>query len=116
MVKKFHDCGFVFEEIPVHHYHRTASWPLFNVRRLVPGMFRLWFESCCSPAGAGGVMSPEASEPTLSITTSVFHRLERGIAWSTSARRGATRPALDLSATPGSLGSCDGAISVCLVG
>ena len=35
MVKKFHDAGFRFVEVPVHHYHRAyGGSQFFNFRRL----------------------------------------------------------------------------------
>ena len=46
MVKKFSDAGFVFAEVPVHHYHRVyGRSQIFNVRRLlrvVRDVTRLW--------------------------------------------------------------------------
>jgi hypothetical protein len=36
MVKKFHDAGFRFVEVPVHHYHRAyGGSQFFNFRRLI---------------------------------------------------------------------------------
>ena len=46
MVKKFHDAGFVFAEVPVHHYHRVyGRSQFFNWRRLIRAVhhiIRLW--------------------------------------------------------------------------
>jgi len=48
MVKKFTDAGFVFAEVPVHHYHRVyGQSQFFNWRRLIRviGMIvRLWLK------------------------------------------------------------------------
>ena len=36
MVKKFHDAGLRFVEVPVHHYHRAyGRSQFFNFRRLI---------------------------------------------------------------------------------
>lgn len=46
MVKKFHDTGFVFAEVPVHHYHRVyGRSQFFNWCRLIRATYqimRLW--------------------------------------------------------------------------
>jgi hypothetical protein len=46
MVKKFHDAGFIFAEVPVHHYHRVyGRSQFFNWRRLIRALhhiIRLW--------------------------------------------------------------------------
>jgi glycosyltransferase involved in cell wall biosynthesis len=48
MVKKFTDAGFVFEEVPVHHFHRVYGISqFFNWRRLirvVRDLTRLWIK------------------------------------------------------------------------
>jgi glycosyltransferase involved in cell wall biosynthesis len=43
MVKKFQDAGYVFTEVPVHHYHRQYGVSqFFNWRRLVRTARHLW--------------------------------------------------------------------------
>jgi glycosyltransferase involved in cell wall biosynthesis len=43
MVKKFQDAGYVFAEVPVHHYSRAyGSSQFFNWRRLVRTARQLW--------------------------------------------------------------------------
>jgi len=53
MVKKFHDRGFVFEEIPVHHHHRVYGvsqiWNFRRLLRVVRDVLRLWFELVLKP-------------------------------------------------------------------
>jgi hypothetical protein len=48
MVKKFHDAGFKFAEVPVHHFHRVyGQSQFFNVRRLlrvVKDITKLWIK------------------------------------------------------------------------
>ncbi len=48
MVKKFHDAGFKFAEVPVHHFHRVyGRSQFFNVRRLlrvVKDITKLWIK------------------------------------------------------------------------
>ena len=48
MVKKFHDAGFKFTEVPVHHFHRVyGRSQFFNVRRLlrvVKDITKLWIK------------------------------------------------------------------------
>ena len=48
MVKRFTDAGFVFAEVPVHHFHRVyGKSQIFNVRRLirvVRDVTRLWID------------------------------------------------------------------------
>jgi glycosyltransferase involved in cell wall biosynthesis len=48
MVKKFHDAGFRFVEVPVHHYHRAyGGSQFFNYGRLVRTavqLVRLWWK------------------------------------------------------------------------
>ena len=48
LVKKFSDAGFVFAEVPVHHYHRVyGRSQIFNVRRLLRvlrDVTRLWLK------------------------------------------------------------------------
>jgi glycosyltransferase involved in cell wall biosynthesis len=48
MVKKFTDAGFVFTEVPVHHFHRAYGHSqFFNWQRLIRVMrevVRLWFK------------------------------------------------------------------------
>lgn len=48
MVKKFADAGFVFAEVPVHHFHRVyGKSQIFNVRRLlrvIRDVSQLWLK------------------------------------------------------------------------
>ena len=48
MVKKFHDAGFKFAEVPVHHFHRVyGRSQFFNLRRLlrvVKDITKLWIK------------------------------------------------------------------------
>jgi glycosyltransferase involved in cell wall biosynthesis len=48
MVKKFSDRGFVFEEVPVHHFHRVYGvsqiWNFRRLLRVVRDVSRLWVE------------------------------------------------------------------------
>jgi glycosyltransferase involved in cell wall biosynthesis len=48
MVKKFQDAGFVFAEVPVHHYHRAyGKSQFFNLRRIFRtgvGLCLLWWK------------------------------------------------------------------------
>ncbi len=48
LVKKLQDAGFVFAEVPVHHFHRTyGSSQFFNFRRLrriPPQLIKLWWK------------------------------------------------------------------------
>ena len=48
MVKKFHDAGFTFAEVPVHHFHRVyGRSQFFNLPRLVRVVdliLRLWWK------------------------------------------------------------------------
>ncbi len=53
MVKKFHDRGFVFEEVPVHHFHRVYGisqiWNFRRLLRVVRDVFRLWIALVLKP-------------------------------------------------------------------
>jgi glycosyltransferase involved in cell wall biosynthesis len=53
LVKKLHDRGFVFEQVPVHHFHRVYGVSqMFNLRRLlrvVRDVTRLWLELVVKP-------------------------------------------------------------------
>lgn len=48
MVKKFTDAGFVFDEVPVHHYHRAYgisqffNWP--RLLRVIRDIIRMWVQ------------------------------------------------------------------------
>lgn len=48
MVKKFQDAGYLFEEVPVHHFHRAyGKSQFFNFRRLLRTgvqLIKLWWE------------------------------------------------------------------------
>jgi len=48
MVKKFSDRGFVFEEVPVHHFHRVYGvsqiWNFRRLLRVVGDVSRLWVQ------------------------------------------------------------------------
>ncbi len=48
MVKKFQDAGYIFAEVPVHHYHRQyGKSQFFNVRRLLVTarqLAKLWWK------------------------------------------------------------------------
>ena len=57
MVKKFTDAGFVFEEVPVHHYHRAYGISqFFNWKRLlrvIRDIARLWIKLVWRKEGVG---------------------------------------------------------------
>ena len=73
MVKKFHDAGLRFVEVPVHHYHRAyGGSQFFNFRRLIRTavqLSQLWWklviraEHRRAPAPAADEPLPVSSEP-----------------------------------------------------
>jgi glycosyltransferase involved in cell wall biosynthesis len=72
MVKKFHDAGYRFVEVPVHHYHRAyGGSQFFNIRRLfrtAVQLSQLWWKLVVrrehvSAAAAKDAAVPAASEP-----------------------------------------------------
>jgi hypothetical protein len=73
LVKKLHESGAVFAEVPVHHYHRAyGKSQFFNFKRLAATarqLIRLWTELVLMPRTTGrkpvkSVKPRTAADPT----------------------------------------------------
>jgi len=68
LVKKFHDAGAHFVEVPVHHYHRAyGQSQFFNFRRLWRTAIQLsglWWRLVIK-AGPAPALNPDESQPPL---------------------------------------------------
>jgi len=66
LVKKFHDAGFRFAEVPVHHYHRAyGQSQFFNFRRLfrtAMQLGQLWWKLVVSRRAALPLGNPAQAE------------------------------------------------------
>ena len=67
MVKKFHDAGAHFVEVPVHHYHRAyGQSQFFNFGRLwrtAVQLSQLWWKLVVRPAPRPHAGSPARPQP-----------------------------------------------------
>ena len=67
LVKKFHDAGARFVEVPVHHYHRAyGQSQFFNFRRLVRTAVQLtglWWHLVIIPRRGGPRPTMPAAQP-----------------------------------------------------
>jgi glycosyltransferase involved in cell wall biosynthesis len=94
LVKKLHDSGAVFAEVPVHHYHRVyGRSQFFNFRRIwATGvqLFALWWTLVLVPAitGRKQVTSIKPRLPASTANPSLVFQTEKQVE---SRRRGASR-------------------------